>query len=170
MHRNTLLLTASLAVIAALVVGINIGRSVSTNPLPTPTPTATAAPSPITVRTYTSAKCGISLSYPSNLEVQESTTSATAFIDAEKMDQSVLLVCQPDIPRVPLTADKIESMTIRSETTAATIAAKLYHDTNAKDGTPIDKLIFTNAKKGVDVFLGGYGSLFQQIISSLKLL
>lgn len=171
MHRNTLLLTAILAVIAALVVGVNIGRNLSpSSNTAVPTPTLTPTPEVITQLPYTSTKCGISLQYPSNLKVNESTTSATAFIDTAHPEQSAILICQPNIPRAALTPDKIESVTIHSETSAATISAKLYHDTSAKDDSPIDKLIFTNTKKSIDVFLGGYGSVFNDIIASIKLL
>ena len=170
MHRNTLLLTAALAVIAALVVGVNIGRNLSPAQAPIPSPTVTITPSPITTLQYKSTKCGVSLSYPSNLQVNESTTSATAFIDATHPEQSTILICQHNIPRAALSPDKIESVTIHSETSAATISAKLYHDTSAKDGTPVDALIFTNAKKGFDVYIAGFGQTFQSIIASVKVL
>ncbi len=170
MHRNTLLLTAMLAVIAALIVGVNIGRNLSPAPDATPTPEVAPTPLPVTMLKYTSTKCGISLLYPNNLQVNESTTSATAFIDNIHPEQSAILICQPDIPRAALAPDKIESVTIHHEGSTATVAAKLYHETSAKDGTPVDNLIFTNAKKGLDVFVGGYGTIFDEIVASIKLL
>lgn len=173
MQRNTLLLTAILAVIATLIIGVNIGRNLSRPTTAVPiAPSVTSVPTPaiITQLPYISTKCGVSLNYPSNFEVKESTASATAFINTKEVNQSVLLVCQPNIPRIALPPNKIESMTIQSQSSAAaSISAKLYHDSDAKDGTPIDRLIFTNAKKGVDIFVTGYGAVFNDIIASIKL-
>lgn len=169
MQRNTLLFTAFLAVLAALVVGVNIGRNLS-QPAAIQSPTGTPAPTPIAILRYESPKCGIMVKYPSNLQVKESTTSATAFIDIKDINQSVLLICQPNIPRIPLTPDKIESIVLHPESGTSTVSAKLYHDSDEKDGSPVDRLIFTNAKKGIDVFIGGYGKTFNDIIASIKLL
>ena len=169
MHRNTKLLVIILAVIAALVVGVNIGKSTgtqSTVPATTPTPIPTQKIPP-----YTSSRCGISLSYPGNLRISESSTSSTMFVDpTSPASLPVTLTCQPHIPGVPISPDKIESYVIESMASAATASAKLYHDTSAKDGTPIDKLIFTNPAKHLDVFISGYGDVYLKVISSLKLL
>lgn len=171
MHRNTLLLTALLAVIAALVIGVNIGRSISeTNTSGSPAPTPASTPLPITMVPFTSTPCGVSLLYPSNLRVMETTQSGTIFANISTPEQSVIVTCQPDIPGVPLPPEKIESLILHSASGTATVSATLYHDASPKDGTPVDKLIFTNAKKGLDVFVGGYGATFQQIVASLRLI
>jgi hypothetical protein len=174
MQRNTLLLVAILAIIAALVIGIQIGRKTATAEL-TPTPTASPAPlkpdqQPAAMQTYLNANCGISLRYPGTLQEVESTTSGTILADQQTPASSVLIICQEDIPRVPLPPDKIETIKLTSVTGDASVSAKLYHDASAKDGTPIDKLIFTNPKTKLDVFIGGFGETFNQVIKTVKLL
>lgn len=164
MHRNTLLLVALLAVVAALLVGINVGRSinrpeVSQSPTPTPTPTPTLA--------YLSASaCGVSFSYPNFLKGMESSTSGAILINTANPNDSIVIVCQKDIPRVPLPPEKIETIPL---TGTASISAKLYHDASQKDGAPIDKLIFTHPKTKLDVLLAGFGPVFRDLIASLKL-
>ncbi len=168
MHRNTLFLTVILAVIAALVVGVNIGRH-DNKPQAIPTPSLTPTATPIKHLTFSSALCGITLEYPSNLQPLESTASGTAFVDNAHPDQSVILVCRPDLPKITVTADKIENITIQnSASSGATLSAKLYHDVSANN-EPVDKLMFHNEKKGLDVYLGGFGATFKEIIASIKL-
>lgn len=171
MHRNTLLLISILAVVAALLVGIRIGLTMRP-PAPvavskvSPTASPTSAP---TYTTYTDAACDVSLQYPTNLQILESTTSGTILADAKNPNGSIIILCQQDIPRVPLPPEKIESLVLTA-TNSASVSAKLYHDASAKDGTPIDKLIFTHPRSGLDVFIAGYGDVYQRIIASLTLL
>ena len=170
MHRNTLLFVACLAVIAALVVGIQIGRktTIFDQGVPTPTPVATTTPTPATV-VYTNATCGVTLTYPNSLQEVEGSTSGTILASITNPASSVVIICQKDIPRVPLPPEKIETVALTGAG-GATISAKLYHDASQKDGTPIDKLIFTNPKTGVDIFIGGFGEIFNQVIRTIKLL
>lgn len=173
MHPNTRRLVIVLAVIAALLIGVNIGRNLpGSQSLITPTPTIapTATPKPITQRTYTSKTCGVTFNVPSNLTTNESSESVVQFTDPKHPENTVTLICQQGIPRVPLPANKIESFVIPSVSSAATASAKLYHDMSAKDGTQIDKLIFTNRKTGLDVYIAGFGDVYTGIIASLKLL
>jgi hypothetical protein len=163
MARNTFILVIILAIFAALIVGVNIGRKVQnpppkiiTNNLPTPTPTIK-----INVINYTNTTCGISFSYPDTLTKMDSADGNAMFIDSKNTINSVALACQKDIPRPPLTADKIEKITIGS------VSASLYHDASAKDGTPNDKLIFTHPNTKKDVYIAGYGDPLKIIISSI---
>ncbi len=167
MHRNTLLLTAILAVIAALLIGFNLGRTI-------PSDTKENIPTPINSPTPTfaylsGATCGVTFQYPNALTPLESSTSGTVFASTTDPDTSVVVICQQDIPLAPLTADKIESMTIRAASGSASVSARLYHDVSAKDGSPVDKLIFTHPNTGLDVFIGGFGPVFTQFITTLKL-
>ena len=91
------------------------------------------------------------------------------FIDSQNASNSVALACQEEIPRPPLTLENIEEVTLIS-TSGASISGSLYHDASAKDGAPVDELIFTHPTTGLDVFLAGFGATFQQILSSLKVL
>lgn len=167
MHRNTLLLTAFLAVIAALLIGFNLGRTIPQSTTKGITPTPTGSPTP-TFAYLSGAACGISFQYPNTLTPLESSSSGMVLADITNPDTSVVVICQKDIPEVPLPPNKIESMTIRAASGSASISARLYHDVSAKDGSPIDKLIFTHPKTGLDVFIGGFGPVFTQFITTLK--
>ena len=84
-----------LAVIAALVVGVNIGKSMRYNPTPSIpeviSPTATPAP---TLVDYTNERCGVTFMHPSNLQRLESTASGTILTDPKNQQDSIIIVCQ----------------------------------------------------------------------------
>lgn len=171
MHKNTLLFTAGLAVVAALVVGVNIGKSMRFSPISTVpiivSPTSSPAP---TLISYTNERCGITFTHPSNLQRLDSTTSGTILTDPKNQQDSIIIVCQKDIPRVPLEADQMEKLTIVSASGSATLSATLYHDASEKDGTKIDKLIFYNKFKQLDVFIAGFGTVYDNAIKTMQLL
>lgn len=173
MHRNTFLLVSLLAVFAALVVGVNFGKrigprgdnqaqqiSVPVNPSPQPTPSIALSIS----QRYTNQYCGVSFDYPSTLQKVEGASNSAVFAHTQIPSESVLFTCQKDIPKPPLTGDRIESLTISS------VSAKLYHDSSEKDGVKVDKLIVRNPYNGFDIFLAGTGKAFTQIISSITFL
>lgn len=168
MHKNTLLLASLLAVIASLLVGFNVGRNMSQSAVPEPTPTPNLSPTP-TLAYLTETSCGVSFQYPNTLTAMESSGSGLILANLTSPESSIVMVCQEEIPRVPLAPNLMESTSIKAATGTATVSATLYHDTSAKDGTPIDKLIFTHPKTGLDVFIAGYGATFNQLINSLKL-
>lgn len=170
MHRNTLLFISFLAVVAALLFGFNLGRRWYA-PSPTPTPLPTSSPqvkAPTKLLTYINSICGISFQYPDTLTKLEATSGAM-FVDSQNASNSVALACQAEIPRPPLAPEKVETVTLEA-TSGASISAKLYHDASSKDGSPIDELIFTHPKTGLDVFIAGFGATFKQILNSLKIL
>jgi len=162
MHRNTFLLVLILAIVAALLVGVNIGRTytppVEVIASPTPTPIL-AAPLPTT---FTGTNCGISLTLPAGITVEAEATNSAQFVSPDGM--VVLLGCEKEIPKPAIPADKIETIQI------ASISAKLYHTTSAKDGTPFDALIFRNPTTAMDIYLAGLGSTFSAIIRSIEVL
>lgn len=165
MHRNTFYFIVFLAVFAAIVVGVNLGRNAmpNTNQTQTTTPTqALTTPTPELVM-YQSKQCGISFSYPDKFNKIDIETGGATLVNKENTNESIILVCQKDIPRIPLTDDKIEQRAI------GTVSAFLYHDTSQKDRTPLDKLIFTHPALKKDVYIAGYGETFNNIISSLSL-
>lgn len=171
MPKNTFVLVALLAIFAALVVGVNIGKRF-TQPIASPsTPTINPQPSELSPTSlpkraaYTSQQCGISFEYPENFIKQEASQSAGAvFVAPERSADVIMVTCQKDIPRPALSPEKIETIAIGSN------SAKLYHDASAKDGAPVDKLIFRHPKTGLDIFLAGLGTSFQQAVASLKIL
>jgi len=170
MHRNTYLLVIFLAVFAALVVGVNIGRQLTSTrqtasdaPL-SPTPLPTLAPV-----LYTNSVCGFTLSYPAALTMIGNATESAILTNTKDTTQSVIIACQKDIPRPALMPTRVETLLIANPH-GATISAKLYHDSSAKDGSPIDELIFRNPKNGIDIFVAGIGDTYQQVIQTIQLL
>lgn len=171
MHKNTLLLVSLLAVISALLIGINIGRTMSQRTSDSAASVTAPASTPTPTLTYLSGSaCGITFEYPNTLTAMESSTSGMILAHMTEPDASVVVICQTDIPRISLTPDKIESLSINSASGSASVSARLYHDTSAKDNTPIDKLIFTHPKTKLDVFLAGFGPIFNRIVASIKIL
>ncbi len=176
MHRNTYLLIASLAVVAALLIGINLGRKFaptentsSTPPTPLTSPSPLAQPT-IALVSYTNAFCGFSLEYPDTLTKFDNASDSAILTNTKNTKESIAIACQKDIPRPALSAENSESMTLWNATKTASISAKLYHDASPEDGTPTDALIFYHPKKFMDVFIAGYGTTFDQILQTVKLL
>lgn len=168
MHKNTLLLASLLAVIASLLVGFNVGRSMSQSTQPQPSPTPATSPTP-TLAYLLGTTCGLSYQYPNTLTAMESSSSGIILANVANPEASIVMVCQQEVPRVPLAPNLMEPMVIRAATGSASASAVIYHDASAKDGSPLDKLIFTHPKSGLDVFIAGYGATYTQFINSLKL-
>ncbi len=167
MHRNTYLVVIFLAILAALIVGVNIGKKLSpSTPLivstPTPVPTPQAIP-------YTNNFCGFSMEYPKTFTILENASGSAILNNPQNKAESITITCQKDIPRPPLTADKIESVSFPT-TTGATVSAKLYHDASVKDGAPIDALIFRHPKNTMDIFIAGFGDTFNKAIQTITIL
>jgi hypothetical protein len=163
MHRNTYLLVIVLAVFAALLIGVNIGKRLQKQPAapsaPTPIPT-------ISTKIYMNTYCGFSFAYPANYTVLENASGSAILNNAADKTQSITLTCQKEIPRPALSEDKIESFPIPE----GSISATLYHETSPKDGTPIDAVIFRHPTNGMDGFVAGYGDAFNAAIKTLQIL
>ncbi|MBI4036798.1 hypothetical protein HY386_02905 [Candidatus Daviesbacteria bacterium] len=164
MARNTLFLVVFLAIVAALVVGVQIGRTTNPQLSPTPAPQTTAIPTPTPQANlpYTNTYCGFSFTYPNSLTLTPGASGSAVISDGS---ETILMACQTEIPRPPLISDRIEEASI-----AGVTDAKIYHDSSANDGTPIDALIFNNPANGFDIFISGLGPAFNQVISSIQLL
>lgn len=172
MPKNTFIVVGILAIFAALVVGVNLGKKFSQNPstaqtvAPTTSPTQESTPtaSLISFQVFTSAYCGISFDYPSNFTKLESASGSAVLLNPDNANASIAVACQKDIPRPSLSKENIEQATVSG------IHTMIYHDTSAKDGSSIDKLIFRHPKNGLDVFIAATGTVFEQILSSLNIL
>ena len=172
MHKNTFLLIAFLAVVSALIIGVNIGKRLSSLPIPVnesatnlPAPQATVQPTPPSqFLTYENSYCGITFRYPNSMTYIESASASALFTNAKEPGQSFAVACQQDIPIPALPDENIENRSV------ASVSAYLYHDSNAKDGTPIDKFIFRHPQTDLGIFLAGYGTVFEQVINSLTIL
>lgn len=176
MHRNTYTLVVALAILSALLMGIQIGRSMKPQQ-PEPSP-LTIQPTPsirlpiptvTSNKTYTDKTCGVSLLYPDRMEIIETSNSGILITNPKDTKESILVICQNDIPRVPLPPEAITSVTLNIGT-VATVSAKIYHDSSQKDGSRIDRLIFTHPKSRMDVLVAGFGKTFDEIIQSIHVI
>jgi hypothetical protein len=171
MHRNTFLVIAFLAICAALLIGINVGKSLTSsqnNSLtisPSPAPTTSTS----TLVTYNNSTCGVTFQYPNTLIKTENASGSAMFTDPSEQP-AIVVTCQNDIPRPALDPSKIETLRIVNDTATSSVSAKLYHDTSAKDGTPVDVIIWRTPKTTLDTYVAGYGSTFNQIIQTLRLI
>lgn len=165
MHRNTYLLVSVLAIIAALVIGVNIGRQVKTPETIQPQSSPSLRPTVIvaSAKPYRNSFCKVAFDYPINFTLLESASGSAAFTGPATGD-GILLTCQKDIPRPAITQENISDIRIGS------VSAKLYRAQSEKDGTSIDSLIFRHPGIKLDVFLAGTGQVFQDILSTFILL
>lgn len=165
MHKNTYLLVSILAVVAALVIGVNIGRQGATSPSPTPTPIVSPSQEEVIIsktKPYRNEFCKVAFDYPGNFALLENASGSAAFTGPAARD-GILLTCQKEIPRPAITQENVEELRIGS------VAAKLYHTQSEKDGTPIDSLIFRHPATRLDVFLAGSGEIFQNLLKTLTI-
>lgn len=169
MPKNTKLLAIALAAFAILLIVVNVRNSFTGTPETPPANAPSPTTAPIRELPYTSRDCRVSLTYPSNLTVIESTESATIFMDEKSPANSVLLGCKTSIPRSAFQGDTSEHMVLHYAAGSATISGTLYHGTASPSGKPADALIFIHPKTGLSVLVTGFGGIFQKITSSLRI-
>ncbi len=171
MHRNTYFVVTFLAVFAALVVGVNIGKKFTgqSNVSIKPTPQASPTPTPPQLSTFTSSKCGASLTFPDSLTKLEDGSGSAVLVDEADTKQSILITCQGSIPRPPLDPNKIVPIYVLYSTGTGSVSAMLYHDSSAKDGSPVDDFIVRIPKTTMDFYLSGYGTIFNDVVKSIRL-
>jgi hypothetical protein len=195
MPRGTAFLIIALTAIAFLLIGINFGKTLSVklalpNPIPSPLPTSTPSPTltPVPTEkiiptinisiypsstsskgvnsgtsTFTDGTCGISFTIPGGyLRTSSQNGKSSIFTDPNDPNAMIAATCASQIPRPPLPAEKVEAILLDG------VAATLYHDSNAKDGSPRDEIIAKHPTSGQEVFVAGYGETFQRALKSFK--
>ncbi len=178
MHRNTLTLVILLAVFAALVTGVNIGKSMrsdqSGNQVPSPSPTTADAEIPMVQptapvsRVYTHTECGVLIEYPPRFSIADESSRSAVFVRDDGKD-SIILTCQADIPKPAIPASSIESLKLTHSNNIGTISGKIYHTESMKDGAKMDSLIYYNSTIGMDVFVAGYGPDFTEALKTIRI-
>ncbi len=189
MAKGTIFLIFFLSIVAVFLVGVNLGKKIgitqskiSTNLSPTsiitpskiPTPTLFLSPTVISTIsaaltpvssskiTFTDKTCGVSFSYPGNFIRQQSTNEKSIIFTNPDDDKiSIAVACSEKIPIPPVKAEKIESIIVDGQ------PATLYHDTNS-DNSPRDEVIVKHPSRDEEVIIAGYGTTFQNAISSFK--
>ena len=169
MPRNTFLLVIFLTVFAAVVAVVNFYRFFNpskeeaklTQKL-TPTPQITISPIPA-FSLYSDPKCGIEFSYPVGYRKIED-ASGSAILSNDVTKDAIIIACQESIARPAIGNDKIEFITV------ASLSATLYHETVGSSGGTIDKVIFRNPMKGLDILIAGLGPVFVSVIHSIQII
>lgn len=166
MHRNTAIIIAVLATVAAFVVGLKLGLTLSTQELPTmqssPSPIAllpSPSPRPL-LKTFIHKNCGVQITYPSDYQINEASTAAILTNSSTK-DQ-VNLLCGENFPIPSLPPERTEQASIAGQ------LATVYHDTSTETNQPLDIYVFNHPFKSVQVALFGFGEIFETIIQSLQ--
>ncbi|RJR15310.1 hypothetical protein C4579_02490 [Candidatus Microgenomates bacterium] len=166
MHRNTAILILVLAIIAALLIGLNIGKTINPQQLvPPPQPSAavaTALPDTQTTE-YRMEDCGLSFRYSNDFSIETATQSAR-LNSKTNQNEHINIACATQIPRPPLLPELIQEATVAGRT------VNVYHDASAQDGTPLDAVIFAHPTNGLDVAFLGFGEAFNQLLTTVKLL
>lgn len=170
MHKNTAALTAVLFVLALLLIIINSSKPQTELATKNP-PVQTPVPSPIAIPDlhYEDAACGVQLRYPQNITVTESTNSGTVFLDLQKPEHAVILLCTDSslysLPEYTFVKETI----ITAASGSATASARLYRSKDPANGTTQETLTFTHPQNGMDIFLSGFGDVFERMRASLKI-
>lgn len=169
MQRNTLLFIVFLAIFAAIVVGVNLGRKTAppssgqqvqmVSPTPTLIPTPTQTFKNII---YQDRGCGVSFEHPENYTKVDIETGGAIFVNEINTKNAITLMCQKTIPKPSLAPENAETIKI------GTIAGTIYHD-KTKDGQPMNKFIFIHPIRKIEVLLSTPASLFESLINSLKI-
>lgn len=169
MHKNTYLLATVLAIITALVIGVNIGKKIPNQSQPTnneqpdlvsltPSPTI---PTSI-LKNYENSECGFSFSYPDNLTRLDSTMSNAVFADLKQPGDTIIVLCQETIPEP---AAKAQAMTITYDKGASISAMRYEESDNEK---VIESILFNHPDNGMAILITGQGETFEQILRTLN--
>lgn len=175
MAKGTIIVLSTLAVIALLLLGINIGKRIGSPAPVTPPPTiVTQQPTPTTeiaqsttanqsgTSTFTDNSCGFSFSYPSSyMKQQTANKSSVIYVDPNNPKIAVAATCAATLPRPPVSSDKQEIVTL------AGVTGTLYHDTDPS-GNPRDDIFVKHPTNGMEIVIAGYGETFQTIRSTFK--
>jgi hypothetical protein len=194
MSKGTIILCFTLAIVAALLLGINLGKNIDISPIatsptvsyqptkiikpPTLTPINTLSPSiPV------SASATIFLS-PTLKQISYTTYTNSicgfsfsypgSFIQQKTTNEQSIIYTDPDNSKDAIAAtcaSSIPKPLVSADKTESILlggrSATLYHDQNP-DGSPRDEVIVKNPNNGLEIILAGYGSTFFTALTSFK--
>jgi len=179
MHRNTAITISFLAIIATLLIGLNLGRKLSGENL-SASPQIALNPSPVlaspyisnaspatnvagtTSKTYLHHGCGISFEHPADFTIVEATNAAR--LTAPNNENKIDLVCDTSLAAPPVTPEKTEIASIAGQ------MVTIYHDQQVADTTPVDVVILTNTRMNLDIAIMGFGEVFNNLLKTVKIL
>lgn len=175
MAKGTIIVLSTLAVIAILLFGINLGKKIG-NPVPaTPSPTIETQQPTLTVditepatsnqsgtSTYTDQSCGYTFSYPgSYLKQKTANQKSIIYVDANDSKKSIAATCAATLPRPPVADDAKETVTLDG------VTGTLYHDKDPM-GNPRDDIFVKHPTNGMEIVIAGYGETFDTVRSTFR--
>lgn len=175
MPRNTLLVVMMLAILAALVVGTNIGRMTAGTTLlpdtpPTPIlPVATVTPPPLSYTDFEDAYCGISFTYPAGLNRIDAIASGSAVFagSVQGSNSSLIVLCQETIPEPEGTIENNEFWVNNAVRKDYPARALLFSAVTPSTQEPVTSLYFRHPENGMDILVSGTTSVMEPIISTV---
>lgn len=171
MPKNTLLVVIALAILAALVFGVNIGRKINTLENPqvigevSPKPNNDSpSPKPNLQKTnYVSRSCGVKFNISSDMTPIQASDGNTIFINKSDPNQSTVLICQKTIPTPP-------GQRLDETVPIGSVSANLYEESSASGKTVSGyHMLFRHPGKQIDVLISGMGESFREIIDSVSI-
>lgn len=194
MAKGTVIFLFILAIVASLLVGINIGKNIKlsqsirtsqpliSNPPPTthspslsltPIPSLTSSPSTsLTPSNRQASSTGIT-TY-SNKSCGFSFSYPGSYINEKSVNNQSIILVDPNNPNDAIAttcATSIPRPPVSSDkieaVTLGGVAATLYHD-QTQNGQSRDEVIVKNPNNGLEIIIAGYGSTFQSALNSFK--
>ncbi len=167
MHVNTKRFVILLTIIAALLIGVNIGRAVAPQSQPEstaltqPSPTKIQIPTPTPrITTYTNTVCGFKIAYTEGWTIGDSTEQGTLFSN-EKANSAALVACKFNTPRPPLAKEKTTTVTVAS-------VSGILFDSGATDGSPTQLFVIKHPTKNEDIYVAGDGKEFNAFLQGIS--
>ncbi|OGG06308.1 hypothetical protein A3D05_01365 [Candidatus Gottesmanbacteria bacterium RIFCSPHIGHO2_02_FULL_40_24] len=195
MPKQTLAVILALTAVAALLIGINIGKKLGvsqylsqTAPTPAPLSDINEIPSP-TVNFPTPVTESIidELTYEQDRDIKSGSSSYTdkscgftltytgSYLEQNSQNGKSTIITNPDNPQetiITACQDEIPKPPLPPEKieniTLDGVLARLYHDTSSKDGSPRDEVIVTHPTLFHEIIIAGYGRTFNEAVTSFK--
>lgn len=164
MARNTFLLIVSLGIIAAIVVGINIGRitlSPQTNVEITPTESLLPTPTP-KLLIYDATTCPLRFQYSDIYTKVDLDTGGSTFINLEDTSDKLTLICQKNLEQPKEFEDALEY-------NIGSSSARLIQPVATTSGQTTGRLYINDTKTGMGIIISGSTPIFNQLLNSLQL-
>jgi hypothetical protein len=178
MPRNTLVVVIVLAIFAALVVGVNIGKGNSSSQvslIPSPTPNELIPSPTVTPKLflYTNTYCGLSFQYPETLKRMDAgIASSSAVFNDNSSDSSIIVLCGASVPLESI--DSLEAIPITiplQGSDTASVSGKMYiESSSASSSSQLTHIVIPKLPNKMELIISIKGSIIEQILSSLQIL
>ncbi len=184
LHRNTFIVFLALAIIATLLLGINIGRKITSlssaqptvlsqtaataTPIATAQPTASANASPsatlgpeVKLQPYRNAGCGYSVDYPASWQFEEFDIFGTNLVNSANPSEKITIVCASDL-QPPTDSSPTREILLSA------VPAVYFADQKAADNTVADAVFAPIPDTDKTIVIAGKGTVFNTALASFQ--